>query len=253
MAIRTAVTVTAGVAVAQFFVLLGIGWAIGRLLRLPRGVLPVVALAAAFPNSGNYGIPLVELAFGPGFVMHQAVITSMHAILIVAVGVPLLTAGRGGYASALADVFRTPLIPAIVVGLLLKGFDVPAPAPLAVPLAVIAGALTPVALFTLGAQLATLTYAGSRLPFTAGLVMRLAVAPLLTAAALIALPVAPTLFELLVITACAPVGALLPILFAEFATGPDAEANTALASAMVAVSTALSPFVVTAALVLSRL
>ncbi len=224
--------------IGQFFVLMALGWGAAVLLRLDPSFRPVVALAAPFANTGNYGIPVIELAFGATYVPHQAIITTVLSVLILGLSPFILASGKGWRASLLGAL-RTPVIPAIVLGLGLNALDVALPRIVAYPLELVAGANTPVALIALGAQLGAGTWAMARAPVALGVALRLIVGPLVTWAVLLALGLPEGLNDLLLVGAGLPVGILLPIFCAEYGT------HARSASAMVAVSTALSPIIVT--------
>ncbi len=232
--VQATVLFTAG----QFFFLMALGWGAAVLLRLDPSFRPVVALAAPFANTGNYGIPVVELAFGAAYVPHQAIITTVLSVLILGLSPFILASGKGWRASLLSAL-RTPVIPAIVLGLGLNALDIALPRILAYPLELAAGANTPVALIALGAQLGAGTWAMARAPVALGVSLRLIVGPLVTWAALLLLGLPEDLNDLLLVGAGLPVGILLPIFCAEYGT------HARSASAMVAVSTALSPIIVT--------
>ena len=131
----------------QFVALTAIGWGAATALGLPAELRPVLGLATAFANSGNYGIPLAQLAFPPEYLLHQAVIVSLHSVLIVSLGVVLVARDGAGWSGSLRAAFRTPMIPAVALGLLLRGLDVGLPTPLALPLGLLGDAYTPLALF----------------------------------------------------------------------------------------------------------
>lgn len=230
----------------QFFVFLAIGWGVAALFRLDAEARPVVALAIAFFNSGNFGIPLIELAFGPLYVPHQAVITAVLTILILAVGPVVLTASASGLRGSLVSAFRTPLLPAVFLGLALNMLGVSLPRVIGYPLELVAGANTPAALIALGAQLGVGGWAVSRLSVGLGVGLRLVLGPLLTWAALILLGLPEGMNDLLLVGAATPVGILLAIFCMEY------RGEAKLASAIVAISTALSPLAVTALVYLAR-
>ena len=223
---------------AQCFVLMALGWGAAVLLRLEPSFRPVIALAAPFANTGNYGIPVIELTFGAAYVPHQAIITSVLSVFILGLS-PFLLASGQGWRSSLASAFRTPVIPALLVGLALNILEVPLPRMISYPLELVAGANTPAALIALGAQLAAGTWAIARAPVALGIGMRLIVGPLATWAALLVLGLPDDLSDLLLVGAALPVGILLPIFCAEYGS------HARSASAMVAVSSALSPVVIT--------
>ena len=231
--------------VAQCFVLMALGWGAAVLLRVDPSFRPVIALAAPFANSGNYGIPVIELALGAAYVPHQAIITSVLSVFILALSPFLLASGRG-WLGSLASAFRTPVIPALILGLALNVLDIPLPGILAYPLELVSGANTPAALMALGAQLGAGTWAIARAPVALGIGLRLVVGPLATWAALMALGLPDDLSDLLLVGAALPVGILLPILCAEY--GRHARS----ASAMVAVSSALSPIAITLCAIAAR-
>lgn len=229
----------------QFFVLMGLGWGAAALLRLAPSYRPVIALAAPFANTGNYGIPVIELTFGAPFVPYQAIITSVLTVFILGLSPFILASGRG-WRGSLAGAVRTPVIPALILGLALNVLDVPLPRVVAYPLELVAGANTPAALMALGAQLSVGTWAIARSPVALGIGMRLIAGPLVTGTALLMLGLPEGLNDLLLVGAGLPVGILLPIFCAEYGT------HARSASAMVAVSSALSPLVITLLALLAR-
>lgn len=231
----------------QFAVLLALGWGLAALLRVERTLRPVVALAVPFSNTGNFGIPLVDLAFGPVQVSYMAVITSILTILIMGLAPMLLSAGDAGLRRSVLAAFRTPLIPSVVLGLLLNALEVPLPEVVRFPLGLIAGANTPIALMALGAQLGAGSWTISRSAVGLGVGLRLVAAPALTWLALLALGLPEELGDLLLVASGVPVGVLLPIFCMEYGR------HARVASAMVVVSTALCPVVVTVLVTLARL
>jgi malate permease and related proteins len=117
-----------------------------------------------FYNSANYGIPLAELAY-PRQTGHdggavQAFVVMTQNLLVFTVGLGIAASMKSGFAwGVFARVLRLPMIPALACGLAAKwwlGQDPThqLPAILAKPAQYAAAALVPLALATLGAQLA---------------------------------------------------------------------------------------------------
>jgi malate permease and related proteins len=230
----------------QFIVLLGIGWVVALIIRVPAELRPVLVLAAPFANTANYGIPLIELALGPAWVPHQAIITAVATVLIFVLAPLMLQTSTVNLRRSAAAVLRTPVLPAVAVGLLLNILDVPLPRPLDFPLRVVGAANTPLALIALGAMLATARLSTMRGEVGLGVVLRVVLAPMLTWLVLVSFALPAGMAGLFLIGAAAPIGILLPILCAEYGRTPGA------ASAMVVVSTAVSPAAVTVMVYLAR-
>ncbi|MDX2289391.1 MAG: AEC family transporter [Hyphomicrobiaceae bacterium] len=235
---------------AQFMVLIPLGWLAAVIFRLPAHFAPLIAMATVYANVGNYGIPLVQLAFPPEFILHQSVITSLMTMLMVTVGAWLLApdTGKGSILGRVGMAFETPTIPAVMVGLTLRAFDTPLPAVIATPVAFLGATFPPLALYALGAQLATRT-AGelSYGRLTLVVVLKLLVAPAVTWALAIAMGLPDDLADLMVVAAATPIGVLLALFCAEY------NRDSKFMNSAILVSTALSPFTVTAWVLVTRL
>ena len=237
---------TAWFTVLQYLALLLIGWIIAGMVRIPRETRIIVAIAMAFPNTGNFGIPVAQLAFPADFLLHQAVIVSLQTILIVLTSV-LFIMPKNTDRSAWGEVAKNPMIWGVIIGLALKAFGIQLPAIVAKPVELIAGAYAALALFTLGAGLA-----GGRSHVETGalsiaVVLKLIVSPALTWGLAFALGFRGLDLEFLVVAAAAPVG----ILFAIFCLIYDFRPR--LVAAMVFVATVLSPLSVSAWILIMRL
>jgi malate permease and related proteins len=148
-------------------------WAAGRALGASRKTLAAVALAVMFYNSGNYGIPLAALAFPgaaapvgtpgaaerDGAAVQAFVVLSMN-LLTFTVGLGIAVwAGSGDWKQGIGTYFRLPMFPAVVAALLARawvgaGTGRELPVAISKPAEYLALGLIPLALVTLGAQLA---------------------------------------------------------------------------------------------------
>lgn len=150
--------------VAQTFLLGGLVFGLGRLLKVPHGVLASIALAVMFYNSANYGLPLAELAYpaenGRSGGAVQAFIVMTQNLLTFTVGLSIAASMKSGFAwNVVWRMLRLPMIPALVAGLLAKWYlslDPSHALPIIIskPAQYVSGSLVPLALATLGAQLA---------------------------------------------------------------------------------------------------
>ena len=231
---------TAWFTVAQFLGLLAFGWAAAAMFHMPRSTRPVLGLSAAFANSGNFGIPVVVLAFGKDYILYQAVIVSIHSILITSLGVILISQEQMGWLKSIKKAFSTPIIPAVACGILFNYFDIKLSNAVVTPIQIMGSAYTPLALFALGAQLAISKWTITPKILTLGLCLRLIVAPAATWFAVWLLDLPHGLADMLIVTASTPAGVLLAIICAEY------QVHKELASSVVFISTVLSPVFVTA-------
>jgi predicted permease len=137
---------------------------VGRLFKVHHGVLASIALAVMFYNSANYGLPLAELAYptaeGRNGGAVQAFVVMTQNLLVFTVGLSIAASMKSGFNwRVLLRIARLPMIPALLLGLLAKwylGSDPSHVLPIIIakPAQYAAAALIPLALTTLGAQLA---------------------------------------------------------------------------------------------------
>ena len=177
----------------------------------------------------------------------------MMTILVCTVGVWLLAphrdgAGNVGVWAKFRSAFETPLLPSVALGLALRTWQIELPPLASQPLQLLGSIFTPLALYTLGAQIAA---AGSlrfeALPQAIILVLKLMISPLLTWYLCQALGVPADVTHVVVVAAATPVGVLITIFATEFKTEPEFIATATV------ITTALSPLTVTAWIVAMRM
>ena len=142
---------------------------VGRLMKVPTSTLSAIALAVMFYNSANYGLPLAELAYPKAMASTtgkdggavQAFVLMTQNLLTFTVGLAIASAAHSGFAWSNAKrVLKLPMLPALACGLVAKFWlsgdeSRQLPILIAKPAAYVAAALVPMALMTLGAQLAS--------------------------------------------------------------------------------------------------
>jgi predicted permease len=228
--------------IVQFLILIPIGWLLVLLLPMRRSLGPMMGLGTAYANVGFFGVPVTQLAFGAGYLIHQSVLAALMAILVCTLGVWMLApAGERGLIYKLRIAFETPLIPSVVLGLLLRGFEVELPTVLSQPMQLLGSIFTPLALYTLGAGIA----AQRVVRFEAGpqfliLFLKFLLAPAVSWIICHNMGLPRDVTGVIVVAASTPVGVLITIFAAEYKT--EAE----FISTAVVITTALSPLFVTA-------
>lgn len=189
-------------------------------VALARGPLrrerTVLTLGALFSNCGNYGIPLVALAFGDRCMGALAIVLMLQNLLSFTVGVWMCERHSRGALKSLAGFWKIPVVCAVVIALAMRWLHSPLPPQLEQPLDYLADGLVPVALLTLGAQLSRSAISGNRLALAAAVGMRLAISPLAAALLVPLFGLKPPLSSLMIVLAGVPVAVNVYILAAEY-------------------------------------
>lgn len=234
--------------IVQFLILIPLGWLLALMLRLRPSLGPMMGLGTAYANVGFFGIPVTQLAFGSEYLIYQSVLTALMAILVCTVGVWMLAPAGGDRLGKLRTAFETPLIPSVVLGLALRSFDVELPAVVSQPLQFLGSIFTPLALYTLGAQIAAAQNVRLELgPQTLMLLLKFLIAPVLTWALCHYMGFPRDVTDVIVVAAATPVGVLITIFAAEYKTESE------FISTAVVISTALSPLFVTGWILATRI
>ena len=236
------------IGIVQFLFLIPIGWLLVMTFGMRSSLGPMMGLGTAYANVGFFGIPVTLLAFGPEYLLHQSVLTALMSILVCTLGVWLLAPGGASPLAKIRIAFETPLIPSVILGLALRGFEVELPAVVGKPLQLLGSIFTPLALYTLGAQVAAARSIRIEWgPQSLILFLKFLLAPALTLALCRYMQFPEDVSDVLVVAAATPVGVLITIFAAEYRTESE------FISTAVVISTALSPLFVTAWVLFVRL
>ena len=211
----------------------------GRLMRLDPQNQATVALGAMLGNSGNFGLPLIELVLGRQFVGYQALVLAFNNVLTFTVGIWLLARTKLSFAEAIKRVLSMPLIYAVLLGIFLSATQTSLPRPLLTSLRYLGDGLIPVALVTLGVQLAEQAELKDGMAISVAAILRLIVSPLSMVVIVHLLGVQAELARVLILGASVPTAVNTALLAIEL------QVNPSLASAIVLVTTVLCPLTVT--------
>lgn len=194
----------------------------------------ILGMGAVFYNAGNYGFPLMLLAFGEKALSTMAVVIQVQIILMFTIGLLVFLDGDGGVRGSLERLLKMPVMYAIPLGFLVRALHVTIPQPLLIPLDHINGGFVALSLITLGAQLSRSKIAGE-LGSIAGIsVVRLAFSPVVAVGLVLLLRMPDDLAMTLTLGAGLPVAVNVFVIASEFDRDPD------FASRMVFWSTLLS-------------
>jgi hypothetical protein len=244
--------------VLLFASMFAIAWYGARLIGAGDRMQRALTASVLFYNSGNYGLPAAQLAFASNpvalqyAVAVQALVIMLQNITNFTIGLTLQAGGREGSnrRETWTAPFKLPMIYTLIAAWLWRwlhsstGWEMPAP--LNVALHYVADGMVPVALVTLGAQMATIESHRISRPMVLSLVLRLAIGPLLGWAFVWLLGIKGALAQSLVVSTSFPTAVNSALLAMEFDNEPE------FAAAVVFYSTLLSAITVSVVIYLAK-
>jgi predicted permease len=219
--------------------MLVIAWQTAKLLGAGDRLRRAFTSTVLFYNSANYGVPVAQLAFGDLGVAVQAIVAMLQNITNFTIGLALVAGGRGqGRRHTLKAIFKLPMIYVLVAAWAWRATHLPLPLPLNTALHTLSNGLVPVALVTLGAQMATLRSHRFSSAMAGSLCLRLCLGPILGYLIVRVLGIHGALAQSLIVSTSFPTAVNVALLSMEFDNEPD------FAAAAVFYSTLLSAITV---------
>jgi predicted permease len=211
-----ATLVRIGAATAAYLVtMVVVAEAVGRLTGASEPVLSALVLVSAFPNSGNYGIPLSEFAFGPEGRSTAVVYLTVQSVLLYTGGIYVAqrsggTRGLGGMKRAL----KIPLVYAVAAALGARYFGLvpPAGSTAMATLELVGNASIPMMLLILGIQLSDTDYSAALSSVGKAAVLKMGVAPVVGAGIAVLVGFQNTTVARTFVLECATPAAITPLL-----------------------------------------
>ena len=216
---------------------------IGSFFKLERPVLVGILITTMFANTGNYGLPLVSFAFGEQALSYAGIYFVTTTLLFYTLGVFLASLGHMSFKEAIWGLFRIPTMYAVLLATVINVWRIEIPSPLARAVALAANGTIPLMLILLGVQLTHVEFSGNQRALQLSVSLRLVIAPLaaLWFAALFGLQGFPR--QASVTQASMPSMVSATVLATEYNLDPK------LVTAVVFISTLLSPLTLTPLLV----
>ena len=216
-----------------------LGFVVATALRLGRVDLRVFLLVVMFSNSGNYGLPVVQFAFGADALAHATVFFLTGSVLTYTVGALVAAGGRLGFLAAVARVARMPAIYGVLLAVPVFVTGTPVPDALMRPVRLLSDAALPLMMLVLGMQLERATRPRRPLVVALSVALSLVAAPLVALGVTSLLGVSGPARQAAVTLSSMPVAVTTTILALEFDLDPD------FATSAVFLSTILSPLTLT--------
>ena len=213
-----------------------ISWGISKVLKYDKGTRKAFCNSLIFFNSGNYGLPLIELVTkgNPVAVTSQVFIMLLQNITTNSIGVFQASSGKYDTKQSLKNILAMPAIYAMLIVAIVKILKIEVPALIMLPLDYISRGFIAMALVTLGAQLLEVKIELRLRDIFVSSFTRLILSPILGAIILIVMGVKGILAQALIFGISTPTAVTTALIAREFDNEPE------YASQIVFVSTILS-------------
>jgi predicted permease len=218
-------------------------WLLGTWFHLERPVLTSILITTMFANTGNYGLPLVSFAFGEKALSYAGIYFVTTTFLFYTVGVLIASLGHMSPKEAIVGLLKIPTMYAVLLAILINGLSIQVPAPLDRTIQLAAGATIPLMLILLGVELTRVELSGSLRAMQVSVVLRLLIAPV----------IALILAGLFGIQGFARQGSVteasMPSMVSATVLATEYQLDSKLITAIIFISTLLSPLTLTPLLV----
>jgi predicted permease len=216
---------------------------LGSLLELERPALIAILITTMFANTGNYGLPLVSFAFGEEALSYAGIYFVTTTFLFYTLGVFIASLGHMTLKEAALGLFRIPTMYAVLLAIVILALDVQIPGPIERAVDLAANGTIPLMLILLGVELTRVEFSGSLRAMQLSVGLRLLVAPF----------VALLLTGLFGIEGFARQGsvteAAMPSMVSSTVLATEYNLDSRLVTAIIFISTLLSPLTLTPLLV----
>jgi predicted permease len=220
-----------------------ITYALGTFFKLERPAMTSILITTMFANTGNYGLPLVAFAFGEEALSYAGIYFVTTTLLFYTVGVLIASLGHMSLKDAAFGLLKIPTLYAVLVAVLMNTFSIQLPGPVARAVDLAAGGTIPLMLILLGVELTRVELTGSARAMQLSVGLRLLVAPMIALLLTALFGISGPAWQGSVTEASMPSMVSATVLATEY------QLDSKLVTAIVFISTLLSPLTLTPLLV----
>ncbi|MCO7174915.1 AEC family transporter [Sporolactobacillus kofuensis] len=199
-----------------------IGVVVCKCLHYSKSDMNAFLLSTIFPNSGNYGVPIILFAFGTQGVAYAMPLMIFHTLLMGFVGIYIAANGQGGAKRAIQTVLKQPMNYVILPAMLLQKFQFHIPVNFLKSIDLISNTTIPIIMVILGMQLANVTVTNmnwGRISWAT--CIRLIVSPVIAYSVCLLFPIDPLLRNVIVVMAAMPSAANTTLYAIQFNAKPQ--------------------------------
>ncbi|MFX3618915.1 MAG: AEC family transporter [Sporolactobacillus sp.] len=225
-------------AIIIMLVLIVIVLLIGKIFRFSKPDISVLMLSTVFPNSGNFGIPVVLFAFGHKALLYGMPIMIIHNVLMGTFGVYFAAKGKGGLRVAIRTVLSQPANYAVLIGIFMEQMNIHLPATIYQSTQLVGNTAIPIIMVTLGMQLATVSLKSVSLGrMSLVLLIRLLASPFIAWGICILFRLNPLLTDVVVLMSAMPSAANTTLYAIQFNAQPKFVSSCTLMTTLVSILT----------------
>jgi malate permease and related proteins len=214
-----------------------IAWTLARLLRYDRVMVAAFVLCAIAGNTGNFGLPVNQFAFGDAALEPAVIYYAMSTLVLSTVGIYVAASGRRTARQSLRNALSVPLAYAGVAGLLVWASGVTVPLPIARFAGLTGEAAIPVMLVILGMQLAGVQLRDNLGPISLAAAVKLLSGPLLGVFFAGLLGLSGITRQAAIVEASVPTAVMAIVLATEYDTAPKFTAGVVMVSTLASLLT----------------
>jgi malate permease and related proteins len=212
-----------------------VGYIAAKPLGLDGSSRRAFLMVVMFSNSGNYGLPVVQFAFGPEALTYGTILFLSSSVTTYLASAFFAGSRRGQILGALDKIWRMPSLYGVAAALIVLAIGHPVPEGIMRPVTMLSDAALPVMILVLGMQLERAAW-----PARPGIVIwavaiSLLIAPFVALGLTAVLGITGPARQAAVILSSMPVAVVTTILALEFGLAPE------FVTAAVFVSTLASP------------
>jgi predicted permease len=214
-----------------------LAWLLARFLHYDRLLAAAFVLCALAGNTGNYGLPTNQFAFGDAALEPAIIYYAVSTLILSTLGIYVAASGRRTARQALRNVLTVPLAYAGVAGLAVWATGVAVPLPIERFAALAGQAAIPVMLIILGMQLADMHVRDQIGAVGLATAIKLGAGPLLGFFFAGLLGLSGVTRQAAIVEASVPTAVMAIVLTTEYNTAPRFTASVVMVSTLVSLLT----------------
>ena len=208
--------------VVIFMLLYLLGILISKIFKYNKSTTSAFTNSICLYNSGNYCLPLVQLLYNnPLATSIQIIIMTVQTIITSTVGIYIISSGKKNIKEGILEILKVPMIYCIIIGLFLRYMNIQVWPPILTAATSIGNSLVPIALISLGAQLAETKYSFKIPKVYFSSLVRLLISPLIAYVLVLALGLKGITAEIAIISSAAPTAVNSVLLAIQYDSEPD--------------------------------